>query len=121
MVTAPLPPQDCLSGDVLALLPGPDRRRSLTTYRYRLTYRSSERQAPGCVMLWEVTGGRLPYQIALERTREGDLQLHCSCADAVYRAEVEGRFCKHLNGLVEISRRQTQGSQRNLPAVGLSA
>jgi hypothetical protein len=90
----------CLSPEILALLPGPDRRRTATTYRYKLIYRNPADKAPGCVMLWEVSGGRLPYQIALERTEKGQLRLHCSCADAIFRAEGEGRFCKHVGGLL---------------------
>ena len=42
-------------------------------------------------MTWEVSGGRMPYQIALERDDAGSLRIHCTCADAVFRAEDEGR------------------------------
>jgi hypothetical protein len=51
-------------------------------------------------MIWEVHGGRLGYQVALERDEAGALRLHCTCADAIFRAESEGRFCKHIRGLM---------------------
>jgi predicted nucleic acid-binding Zn finger protein len=90
--------------DILATdLPGPDRKRSPSQYLYRVTYRQDEEGA-GCVLLLEVTGGRMPYQIALERDDAGNLQVHCTCADAIFRAEAEGRFCKHVHGLVEFMR-----------------
>jgi hypothetical protein len=85
-----------------AFLPGPDRKRSQSQYSYRLTYRSPNRIAPGCVMSWEVSGGRMPYQIALERNEAGNMRIHCTCADAVFRAEEEGRFCKHVHGLLHL-------------------
>jgi hypothetical protein len=91
----PMPPSPVL----FTLLPGPDRQREECTYCYRLTYRGSE-AGPGCVMLWEVLGGRQGYQIAVEREERGSLRLHCTCADAVYRAEEEGRPCKHIRGLL---------------------
>jgi hypothetical protein len=69
-------------------------------YGYRLTYRNPKSATPGCVMTWEVLGGRLPYQVALERTEDGNLRVHCTCADAIYRAESTGRFCKHVQGLL---------------------
>ena len=56
-------------------------------------------------MLWEVSGRALHYQIALEREESGSLRLHCSCADAIFRCESEGRVCKHIRGLLEIGRR----------------
>jgi hypothetical protein len=56
------------------------------------------------VLICEVRGGRAPYQIAVERDAAGRLQLHCTCADAVFRAEAEGRFCKHVQGLLEFGR-----------------
>jgi hypothetical protein len=85
---------------LFTLLPGPDRKRTEQTYCYRLTYRNPVDSEVGCVMTWEVSGGRLTYQIALERDRAGELHLHCTCADAVYRADEEGRQCKHLRGLL---------------------
>jgi hypothetical protein len=85
-------------------LPGPDRQRSPVVYNYRLLYRSADSAAQGCVMSWEVTGGRMPYQIALERDEADNLRLHCTCADAVFRAEELGRFCKHIQGLLHFGR-----------------
>jgi hypothetical protein len=55
------------------------------------------------VATWQVVGGREEYQISLERTDEGDLRWHCTCADAVYRAEQAGRVCKHVRGLCDFS------------------
>jgi hypothetical protein len=88
-------------------LPGPDRKRVARPYGYRLTYRNPDADACGCVLLWEVSGGRLHYQVALERDESGALRLHCSCADAVFRCEAEGRLCKHARGLLEIGGRDT--------------
>jgi hypothetical protein len=85
----------------LAVLPGPDRKRSRSLYHYRLAYRSSRPEEPVCVGLWEVVGGRTPYQVALERDEAGRHFWHCTCADAVYRAEDQGRVCKHVQGLLE--------------------
>jgi hypothetical protein len=90
---------------IFTLLPGPDRKRLIRPYGYRLTYRNPASDAAGCVMLWEVSGGRLSYQIALERDEGGGLRLHCSCADAIFRGESEGRPCKHVRGLLEIGQR----------------
>ncbi len=97
MIASPLP---CL----VTLLPGPDRKRTPALYRYRVKYRNPEPAVAGCVLLWEVAGGRLDYQIALERDERGNLRLHCTCADASFRAEDEGRFCKHVLGLIEFGR-----------------
>jgi hypothetical protein len=53
-------------------------------------------------MMWEVTGGRMPYQIALEQTKHGQLRWHCTCADAVFRGEkLADHVCKHIRGLLE--------------------
>jgi hypothetical protein len=90
---------------LFALLPGPDRKRLERPYGYRLTYRNPDAEAAGCVLLWEVSGGRLRYQIALERDEGGGLRLHCSCADAVFRGESQGRLCKHVRGLLDIGAR----------------
>src|SRR5262249_48157200 len=87
---------------LLTLLPGPDRKRSETLYTYRLTYRNPDTAEPGCAFIWEVSGGRSAYQIALERDQGGNLRLHCTCADAVFRAEEQGRFCKHVHGLLQL-------------------
>jgi hypothetical protein len=96
--------QPGVSTAVFTLLPGPARARTEVPYRYRLTYRNPDRDAPGCLMLWEVSGGRLPYQIALERDDAGRQRLHCTCADAVFRAEAESRVCKHVSGLLAFGR-----------------
>jgi hypothetical protein len=87
------------------LLPGSDRRRTPQPYSYRLTYRNPEPEALGCVMTWEVTGGRQSYQLALERDYRGDLRCHCTCADAIFRSGLEeDHLCKHVRGLVELVR-----------------
>jgi len=85
-----------------ASLPGPDRKRTASPYSYRLTYRNPKDSASGCVMTWEVTGGRMAYQIAMERDDTGTLRIHCTCADAIFRAEDEGGFCKHVHGLLRL-------------------
>jgi hypothetical protein len=85
---------------LVASLPGPTRKRASSPYCYRLTYRNPDPRAVGCSLLWEVHGGRLTYQIALEREETGRLTWHCTCADAVYRGElVENHCCKHVRGL----------------------
>jgi hypothetical protein len=85
---------------LMAVLPGPDRRRTAQLYQYRVRYRASQPGTPGCVASWDVFGGRLPYQIALERSDAGELRWHCTCADAVYRGEEDHRHvCKHVRGL----------------------
>jgi hypothetical protein len=99
-------------------LPGPTRKRTTSPYGYRLTYRNPDPCAAGCVLLWEVSGGRLLYQIALEREESGFVRLHCTCADAIFRAEAEGRWCKHLRGLLEFGRPSHQLTQ---PCTGLDA
>ena len=89
-------------GAMMVALPGPDRKRTLAVYRFRVTYRSPSPVEPGCVMTWEVSGGRLPYQVALERTASGKQRWHCSCADAVYRGEDDpSHACKHVRGLMD--------------------
>lgn len=88
---------------LVTLLPGPGRRRDTTAYSYRVKYRSPEPHTPGCVLQWEVSGGRAVYQIDLERDEKRNLRLHCTCADAMFRAEDEGRFCKHVHGLLQFS------------------
>ena len=81
-------------------LPGPDRKRTLAEYRFRLTYRNPAADEEGCVMVWEVSGGRMPYQIAAERVGSR-VRWHCSCADAVYREDEPGHRCKHVRGLAD--------------------
>lgn len=81
-------------------LPGPSRKRKPVDYHFRLLYWNPDPEVVGCVLLWEVQGGRMPYQIAVERAESGQLRLHCTCADAIFRAEREGRFCKHVRGFL---------------------
>jgi hypothetical protein len=89
------------------LLPGPDRQKRPRTYRYRLVYRNLKPKAGGCIMLWEVTGGRQSYQIAWERTATGTSRLYCTCADAVYRGEDSTHVCKHVRGLLSMRQRNS--------------
>jgi hypothetical protein len=90
---------------VFTSLPGPTRKRELSPYCYRLTYRNPQPHEPGCVLMWDVYGGRQEYQIALERETTGKLRWHCTCADAVYRGEEAPHTCKHVRGLREVGRR----------------
>jgi len=76
-----------------------------STVRHKLTYTNPTAGEPGCSMLWEVAGGRLVYQVALERPESGEPRWHCTCADAVYRGEDAPHVCKHVRGLIEIGRR----------------
>jgi hypothetical protein len=98
-------------------LPGPDRKRLQSPYGYRLIHRNPNSDETGCIMTWEVTGGRMVYQIALERDEQGTLRMHCTCADAVFRAEEEGRFCKHVRGLLQAGK----GEEPDSPPVSLGA
>ncbi len=100
------PPLDELRRPVelAALLPGPGRKRVHSEYLYRLRYVNTGPEEAGCVMTWEVHGGRLTYQIAVERGVDGRLRCHCTCADAVFRAEAEGRPCKHVRGFLDWGR-----------------
>ena len=89
-------------GMLMKILPGADRKRSPGLYCYRVTFRSPTGQEPGCVMTWDVSGGRGTYQIALERLVPGRMKWHCTCADAVYRGEQDPNHrCKHVTGLLE--------------------
>jgi hypothetical protein len=101
--------------DVLfAALPGPTRKRAVRPYCFRLTYRNPDPRAEGCALAWEVYGGRLTYQVALEREACGRLRWHCTCADAVYRGEeVEGHCCKHVRGLLTHGRRDATPNGRS--------
>lgn len=116
MFEAPSLPFSSPPAMLVTLLPGTDRKRTDSLYRYRLTYRNPQAQVSGCVMTWDVQGGRLPYQVALERDDAGNLRLHCTCADAIYRAEGQGRFCKHVHGLLDFGRRPCSLGQEQ-PAV----
>jgi len=91
------------TGAVIAVaLPGPSRKRDAAEYRFRVTYRGEALRQPGCLMTWEVTGGRSAYQLALERTERGDTRWHCTCADFAYRGEHPRYRCKHVSGLVDV-------------------
>ncbi|MFO0843381.1 MAG: hypothetical protein U0797_13440 [Gemmataceae bacterium] len=92
-------------GVSFASIPGPTRKRESTPYCYRVTYENPHRFAAGCLVLWDVMGGREVYQVALEREENGRLRWHCTCADAVYRGERRAEPCKHVRGL------QTSGRQ----------
>lgn len=98
-------------GVVCTQLPGPDRKRSPRPYHYRLLYRNPNPTAVGCAIAWEVSGGRLDYQVAVELKENGTLRLHCTCADAIFRAENEGRFCKHVHGLLLCGRQPVRLQQ----------
>jgi hypothetical protein len=94
-----------LASDILySSLPGPSRKRTPSPYCYRLIHRNPDPGEPGCMLLWEVFGGRQPYQIALEREESGHLRYHCTCADFVYRAENSNHLCKHIRGLQALGR-----------------
>jgi hypothetical protein len=81
-------------------LPGPTRKRAPSPYGFHLTYSSPDPRAAGCVLLWDVYGGRQTYQIALEREGNGGLTWHCTCADWVYRNEDFPKYqCKHIRAL----------------------
>ena len=87
---------------ITLLLPGPDRKRTYCPYHFRVTYRSPDASEPGCVMTWEVIGGREVYQISVEKLTGGEHRWHCSCADAVYRGEDDPQHvCKHVRGLLD--------------------
>jgi hypothetical protein len=90
-------------------LPGPDRKRLPKDYRYRLAYRNLKRNAVGCIMLWDVHGGRSPDQIAIERNEQGHIVPHCTCADAVFRGHLHNHVCKHVRGILQL--RRTANSQ----------
>lgn len=84
-------------------LPGPDRKRTAAPYHFRVTYRNPDMGEPGCVMTWEVTGGREAYQVAVERTPGGEHVWHCTCPDAVYRGDDgHAHVCKHVHGLMSL-------------------
>ena len=85
-------------------MPGPDRKRSIRPYLFRVVYRNPEPREPGCALSCEVFGGRLSYKVDLERRENGRLRWHCTCADGIYRAENQGRYCKHVNAILAICR-----------------
>jgi hypothetical protein len=84
---------------VFTSLPGPTRKRLPSPYCYRLTFETAEPNESGCLLQWDVMGGRDIYQVALERAEDGRLRWHCTCADAVYRGETRASACKHVRGL----------------------
>jgi hypothetical protein len=102
----------------LALVPGPDRKRTPRLYNYRLTYLNPDPSTVGCILQWEVTGGRLGYQIAIERDEAGSLTPHCTCADAIFRAEEQGRYCKHIRALLDLDNSPAVEDNRALLSVG---
>jgi hypothetical protein len=106
---------------LITLLPGSDRKRTERCYLYRMTYRNPQTQAAGCVMTWEVQGGRQVYQIAVEREETGGLRVHCTCADAVYRAEQEGRICKHVRGFLNFGKQLRGPSPEEVQPARLGA
>lgn len=90
---------------VTVVLPGPDRRRTAAPYQFRVSYRNPEPTEPGCLMTWQVVGGREEYQIAAERTEAGHLEWHCTCPDAVYHQEsCNSHHCKHVQGVQALLR-----------------
>ncbi len=98
--------------DVISMrttIPGPDRKRTPCEYIYRLIYRSDSPHEEGCVLACEVLGGRMVYQIALEREEEGHLRAHCTCADAIYRGDEPGHVCKHVRGLLQLGTEMYHG------------
>jgi hypothetical protein len=98
-----------LAADVIfAALPGPSRKRTPSPYCYRLTYQNADSAGEGCVLAWDVLGGRDVYQVALERLASGKLCWHCSCADAVYRGESRAQSCKHVRGLQATGRAEME-------------
>ncbi len=83
-----------------APVPGPDRKRTIRPYEYLVTYCCEDPDQVGCTLACEVRGGRMSYQVALEREEDGTLRWHCTCADAIYRS----RICKHVRGLQALGR-----------------
>jgi hypothetical protein len=93
---------------VFASLPGPTRKREPSPYCYRLTHHLPEPAGTGCVLLWDVMGGRDIYQVSLERQESGALRYHCTCPDAVYRGETGPHVCKHVRGVLALGRPTAQ-------------
>ncbi len=99
-------PRSALVANVVyTLLPGPTRKRTASPYRYRLIYRNPNPEEAGCLLLWEVAGGRMSYQVALERQDNGKPAWHCTCADAIYRGSFTRHQCKHITALQAIGRK----------------
>lgn len=96
-------------------LPGPTRKRTPSAYCYSLRYRAADLQREGCLLWWDVSGGREVYQIALERRGDGTLRYHCTCADAVFRGGGREGACKHVRGLQELARESAPASEQAPP------
>src|SRR5438105_2477313 len=80
MAMAPTPQPDRATLGLLSLVvPGPDRKRRPAPYSYRIAFRNPGATEGECVMVWDVYGGRLPYQVAAERNRTG-VRYYCTCA-----------------------------------------
>jgi predicted nucleic acid-binding Zn finger protein len=89
----------------LCTLPGMDRKQTPSLYQYRTLYEARS-DAVGCVVRYEVRGGREVYQLDLERDEAGQLRWHCSCADASFRGALDPHHrCKHLRGLLTAGQR----------------
>ncbi len=87
---------------LVAMLPGPTRNRDEALYQYRVVFRNPEPHTDGCLALWHVSGGRITYQVALQRNIDGQFCWHCTCADHVYRHELDpNHYCKHIHALQE--------------------
>jgi hypothetical protein len=99
-----------------APVPGPDRKRTIRPYLYRVMYCSDNPEEIGCAMSVEVFGGRNSYQLALEREWDGSLRWHCTCADAVYRGEDGRHVCKHVKGLLGLDRPRQQMTCQAAPS-----
>lgn len=90
---------------VTVILPGPNRKRTPAPYQFRVSYRNPEPTEPGCVMTWQVIGGREEYQVAAERTEDGHLEWHCTCPDAIYHGTYRhAHNCKHVQGIQALLR-----------------
>lgn len=98
-------PQRASFAIVTVVLPGPDRKRTPAPYQFRVSYRNPEPTEPGCVMTWQVIGGREEYQVATERTEDGRVEWHCTCPDAVYHEDHRNAYCcKHVQGIQALLR-----------------
>ncbi len=102
---------------VTVVLPGPTRKREPAPYQFRVTYKNPDPSEPGCVATWTVTGGREDYQIAAERTTDGNMEWHCTCPDAVYHGEYRHHyFCKHVHGLQALLKAAVEPARAPLAA-----
>jgi hypothetical protein len=98
-------PQRASFAIVTVILPGPDRKRTPAPYQFRVSYRNPEPTGPGCVMTWQVLGGREEYQVAAERTEGGRVEWHCTCPDAIYHEDHRNAHgCKHVQGIQALLR-----------------